>query len=477
MKLNLSHLAGAALLYFGAVLWLALGHYEAKFIMDGFSHVFTISNSETFSSSLGRYVLLIQQVVPVLFAKAGADIRTIMLAYVIWDVVFYFLCFLFTLFVLKDALASLLLVSVHSFGIYYNHFMMVGELLPGAMFAIITLSTIRNWGALDGWKWSVTTIAAFFTVSSHPLALVSLVVASVILRSGESMGERGIRWPGLLVLLVLMMALKLLLLDDYDENTIYNTVRGPAETVMALLAPSYLFDYLQYYLLSSPVVSVLSVIILLCGIRLQMWLPLGLWAMFVVAWSVVAQQYLDFSFYGLNSVVNMMHDRYLFPMKFATLSFLILIIVPGQWRIGHGAWWSRVIMVLWFAGLPFLYLSSFKAQRTVDEFRTVISWARQEGFHKAHYPVQDYCLDTYIHRGSFYATLILSSIDGGIPCHVVHAPNHLIPKLAGLREDEILLMEGIVKSTDDLDPKRFSLPKAVYERLDYACDRDRLGAE
>lgn len=137
------------ILYYLVILVFALMHLESKFIMDGFSHVFTIANWETFAPTMGRHVLVLHQLLPVIFSKFGASTASVMQAYVVGDVLFHLSIFLVLFFALKDRWAALLAVSVHLFGMFYNHFMMVGELHPGSMFGILTLSVVVNWRGLS----------------------------------------------------------------------------------------------------------------------------------------------------------------------------------------------------------------------------------------------------------------------------------------------------------------------------------------
>ena len=457
--------------YYIVVLIFAISHVESKFIMDGFSHVFTIANSETFSQAMGRHVLILHQLLPVICAKFGASTTGIMEAYVVGDVLFHFSIFLVLLLFFKDQLAALFAVSIHVFGMSYNHFMMVGELHPGSMFAIITLSIILSWNGLNKWKKILVIPAAFFTVSSHPLALVGFLVSAWLWRIATEKSV-GLSRLWLIALSVFMLLLKFLLLDDYDQQTIGSNPRTFSEAALVLIDSSYLLNFTLFFLFTSPVVAISGLFGSLYLIDKRKYVTVLLFLTFQIVWAVLVQQYLDFTYFDMDFIQSMMHDRYLFPMRFVVLSMVFLIIIPlGTQR---SAWSNihRYAIASWMLGLPFLFLSATKADRTIAGFRDVVHAAQKQGITKGYYSVEEYCDDVYIHRGSFFATFILSSIDGGEPSHIIHASAETIRDLNSVKPEELLLMRGITCSKKQLNPKRFRVESGSYKKLDYFCNSD-----
>jgi len=469
-KINsqLSILAGGTA-YYIVILILDLTHLESNFIMDGFSHIFTIANWETFSESLGRHVLVLHQLLPVICAKFGATIMGIMEAYVVGDVLFHFSIFLVLLLFFKDQLAALFAVSVHVFGMSYNHFMMVGELHPGSMFAIMTLSIVLSWNDFNKWKKVLVVPAAFFTVSSHPLALVGFLVSAWLWRTATEKSV-GLSRLWLIALSIFMLLLKLLLLDDYDQQTIGSNLRTFSEAALTLLDPSYLLNFTLFFLFTSPVVVIMGLFGTVYLIGKRKYVTVLLFFAFQIGWAMLVQQYLDFGFFAFDSTPSMMHDRYLFPMRFVTLSMVFLIVIPLA--VQRSAWSNihRYVIASWVLGLPFIFFSAKKADQTIAGFRDVVHIAQQQGITKGYYSVDGYCDDVYLHRGSFFATFILSSIDHGEPSHIIHASAETIRGLSSVKPEELLLMRGITCSKKEFNPKRFRVESGSYQQLDYSCN-------
>ena len=465
---QLSILVGG-FLYYVAVLILAVSHVESKFIMDGFSHVFTIANWETFSPTMGRHILILLQAFPVFCAKLGATTMEIMFAYVVWDVFFFVVVFLTLLCVLKDPLAALLSVSVHAFGMIYNHFMMVGELSPGSMFAIMTISLIRNWQSLPKTKQLLIIPAAFFTVSSHPLALVSFLVFIWIWRFSLP-NKVGMGRVKLISVSLLTLLLKWFLLDNYDKNTIDQAQRSLSEAVIQVFDWDFLLNFSLHFISSSPVVAMLTVFCIVYLIGESKYKIASLFLFFQLSWVVVVQQYLDFSSFSLGLSQSMMHDRYLFPMRFVSLATVFLIVVPFGVRKYNWFNVHRYVIASWLIGIPFLFFSAQKADRTIAELRNSVIEARKQSVSKGYYLVEQYCKDIYIHRGSFFATFVLSTIDGAEPCHVIHPSEEIIQDLNGIQIEELLLMNDLLLSNKVLNANRFRIQSGVYEKIDYSCD-------
>ena len=436
--------------------------------MDGFSHVYTIANWETFASPMGRHVLILHQLLPVIWAKLGASTTTIMQMYVLNDTLLHLAVFLILLIVLKNQWAALFVVSVHVFGMYFNHFMMVGELHPGSIFAILTLSLVFRWEELSGVKKLLLIPAMFFTVSSHPLALVSFLTTFWIWRLSTNR-DKGLGYFPSFGITSVMLGLKLLMLDDYDVNTVEDSIRPFSEALGAFLDPGYLLNFSLFFLFSSPVISLLLVFGSLYMILNNEKLTAGFLIAFVLSWSFFVQKYLDFTYFSLDFIQSMMHDRYLFPIRFVTLGVALLVIVPKQLSLQNRVNLPKYVMVSWLLGVPFLVFSSKKADHTVAEFRSVIAQARSQGIVKGFYPVEKYCANSYIHQGSYFATLVLSNLDHLPPVQVVHANANTMAKLPLLGLHETLLMEAIVLDTEHLEHLRISHPTGKYQPLDYTC--------
>lgn len=185
--------------------------------------------------------------------------------------------------------------------------------------------------------------------------------------------------------------------------------------------------------------------------------------------------YVDLSDFNLNLATNMMANRYLFPVQFLNISVLCLVVLPWVKQQFSMVKPELIFCGFWFLGLGFFQIASIRANRTINEFKQTITEARRQGLSKSFYPIRDYCRDIYLHNGSFYATYILSSIDGGEPCQVVHATQEEIERLVELDDDMIYLMHQVQVHSKSVNSKRFTPLMGSYTRLDYRCDRATIG--
>lgn len=457
-----------ASVYFLVTMLLRLAHLESNFIMDGFSHVFHIVEYETFSGSLGRHVLIIHQILPVIWSRLGGSLSGIMEAYVVGDSLFYFSVLLVLVLFLKDQIAVLLLISVHILGMPYNHFMMVGELMPGASMAVVALSILRNWSSLSNIKRAALVPAAYFTVSSHPLALVGfLMCASIWWVSVYYQNPRA----RLLIIAVcaIMVLLKLTLLDDYDVNTINARNYNPLASHLVVSLETAL-DFSLFFIYNSPIISVLTALcfsILLAFKRYSL-LIFGLFLLF--SWVLVVLHYLDFRNFSLSFLQSMMHDRYLFPIRFSVVFLFCYVIIPDLDTPLSGVM-KNLVYSLWIVGFPFLLFSSRKADLTISKFRDMIEQARKSNLSKAYFDEDQYCQGSYIHRDSFFATIILSNLDTPWdPVHVVHASNEVKEVLSELNDNEVLLMNNLVYNVKEVKARRLKFPSGEYEEISYSCN-------
>ena len=236
-------------LYFILTSFYSLWHYEEKFIVDGYAHIFHITNFKTFVSAAQREIMWLQQMVPVLLAQFGASIKVVMLSYVGSVSILYFLGFYVVIQYLKDAPSAILYLLVHYKGDPYNYFMMVEELLPGACASVILLSAIRNFEVFPNRFTGVLflMILALMVVRSHPLAIICFGLSVPILFfSNRDFFEK--EWK--LVLLAIsggtvIFISKILYLNPYDVDTLSH-MKSYSQSLVEMLNPSYLSGLLFY---------------------------------------------------------------------------------------------------------------------------------------------------------------------------------------------------------------------------------------
>lgn len=467
---------GLGTIYFLVVLVFGLFNYQSKFIMDGYSLIFQISYDEWFTTAVGRYVMWIPQIFPVFLSMVGASVSTIMQGYVINDLLLFFGSFAFLLWGLKRPYFALLLVGTHALGMYFNHFMMVGELQPGSAFAVMSMAILASWKTAGFGQKLLLVPFLLLTVWSHPLALISFMAAVGLIYLFDRNKHETVAGIKVLVLVAVgMLLLKFAFIEEYDVNSVDRTFRTPTETLAAFMSGPYLIDQFLYLIVSSPVGIALFLINLYHLGKMHTWMQMLALVLFCGLWWFVVNMYVNLSGFNLNLATNMMANRYLFPVQFLVLSVFCLSTLPWLERVWSKARPVYVFCGLWFIGVGFFMVAGRRANRTINEYKTTIDAAREQGLEKSYFPVSDYCRDIYLHSGAFYATYVLSNLDGGPPCHVVHGTPSEIEDLSRLSDDVIYLMREVQSHTGELNTDRFQPLLGPYMQLDYRCTRATLG--
>ncbi|MEX0812908.1 MAG: hypothetical protein WD048_11885 [Chitinophagales bacterium] len=146
-------------------------------MIDASSFIFNITNNEWFPASQQREVMYLQQIFPVLMAKAGAGLKQVMISYVINVYLLYYLIFIVIIALLKDPFSALLYLFVQISGSPYSYFLIAAEILPGSAIIILLISTLYNLEYTNKRyvNYLFSLIILFFTIRSHPLITICLI--------------------------------------------------------------------------------------------------------------------------------------------------------------------------------------------------------------------------------------------------------------------------------------------------------------
>ena len=131
-------------LYFILTTAYSLWQYELKFLYDGTSLIFEMTNFQTFPFPIQREVFFLLQVIPVLLAKMTVSVKWVVIGYVFNAYLFYFSIFFIIVYFFEDYVMGVVYLLIHFRGDPYNYFMMVEELLLGACMAVLFITYLRH---------------------------------------------------------------------------------------------------------------------------------------------------------------------------------------------------------------------------------------------------------------------------------------------------------------------------------------------
>jgi hypothetical protein len=163
-----------AIVYFKERLYSDSGYYVAHMVDSGF---FYIGNQ--------RLVLALSQVVPLIVMAMGFGLKSILIAYSIGNVLFFYVLFLIVLYKYKDEVSALLLILLQVVGTTWIYFSPMIEICYGAALLVLFYCILTK-AKLTPINIVTLIILEIFILTSHPenFILFFFVLAAEILRKG-----------------------------------------------------------------------------------------------------------------------------------------------------------------------------------------------------------------------------------------------------------------------------------------------------
>jgi hypothetical protein len=457
-------------LYFILTSFYSLWHYEEKFIVDGYAHIFHITNFKTFVSASQREIMWLQQLVPVLLAKLGASIKVVMLSYVGSVSILYFFGFYFVIKYLKDAPSAILYLLIHYKGDPYNYFMMVEELLPGACASVVLLSTIRKFEVFPNRFIGVLflLILAFMVVRSHPLAIICFGLSVPILFfSNRDFFER--EWKLVLFAIAsgtVFLITKILFLNQYDVDTLSN-MKSYSESLVEMLNPSYLSGLLFYTFYTRKFFTILigALFVLLWikkdFIKIILILTLVLFGISIFNMTVEKE-----SIEANDLIIRSFDSRSLQVRMIAFVAFCYFFL-PYINTIMQYKVFKTAMFFLSIIGILQILVVKQDSERYLTQARVLIKECRQRQIKKAIIPLENLDGSIPIHGHCYQDIMVLSSINhADSTIQLVYQDETGTPNLSNFAEDSILLHLGYPPfPINGLDNNLYRLPSEPYRYI------------
>jgi hypothetical protein len=455
------------LLYFLLTTAFSLWNYQEKFVLDGYAHIFFITNFKAFVSPAQREIMTIQQVLPVLLANFDASIKTVMLSYVFSVYALYTIGFLVIILWFKDAPSAIFYLLVHYKGMPYYYFMVVEELLPGVCVAIIFLSAVRNFHVFKNRYLGFSFLFALFllVVRSHPIAMVSLGLSMPLLWFTHRhffMKEWKLVVVGV-VLGLIAVASKVFMLNNYDSSTI-NAMKSYSYSVSQLFNVGYFLHLLFIILYAHPFFMLLlgSVLLLLyfrkeyqnAGMVVLL-MVLGL-SVFNMAVTPDSMRNVDFT-----SMVFDIRSIQIRVVGFAAFAYYFL---PAINLYVFYEWFKGAILFLFAIGIIQIYTSKKASKEYLEQAHKIIERCREKGVRKAIISINELVGGVPVHHNCYQDIMVISSLDDAkATIQAVYVDNNAKPNVAQLSADSLLLDLGLAPNhMSELNEKLYNLPEEPY---------------
>ncbi len=433
-------------LYFILTSFYSLWHYEEKFIVDGYAHIFHITNFKTFVSAAQREIMWLQQMVPVLLAQFGASIKVVMLSYVGSVSILYFLGFYVVIQYLKDAPSAILYLLVHYKGDPYNYFMMVEELLPGACASVILLSAIRNFEVFPNRFTGVLflMILALMVVRSHPLAIICFGLSVPILFfSNRDFFEK--EWK--LVLLAIsggtvIFISKILYLNPYDVDTLSH-MKSYSQSLVEMLNPSYLSGLLFYTFYTRKFFTILlGALFVLLWIKKD-FLKIVLILTLVLLGISIFNMTVEKGGFEANDLIIRSFDSRSLQVRMIVFVAFCYFFLPFISTIMQYKVFKTSMVFLSIVGILQIFAVKQDSEKYLTQARVLIKECRQKQIKKAIIPLENLDSSIPIHGHCYQDIMVISSINNAdSTIQLVYQDENGTPNLSSFAEDSILLHLG-----------------------------------
>ena len=206
---------------FIVLLILSIVFFKERIIfIDAAYQAFFLIQEEGFNIQNNRFAEAIPQILPLVAIKFGCPLKCILILFSMSYVLWHFLFFLLSAYVLKDkqmaiggSLFSVLMVS-------QTFYWVPSELPMGISFSFFAWAMIRSDQNSEGrrWRYLGYTLLAFSLVFFHP-TLLFVVFFSVIFFVLDKKTDAK-KWESILLLFIIILILKMVLFEasDYDKN-------------------------------------------------------------------------------------------------------------------------------------------------------------------------------------------------------------------------------------------------------------------
>ncbi|CAN5189275.1 hypothetical protein BH09BAC5_BH09BAC5_04260 [soil metagenome] len=188
-----------------------------RFQADGAYYLFKIVNNGEFQIEHQRYILAVSQALPLLGAKLGLSMNSIIILNSLNNVVFFYLVFLYAVYFLKDKTAGIGVILFSVFGVLHIQFTPMYEIWYGTILLVLVRSHMvqgRCFFMKDLLLLGIIMITVLF---SHPLLFIPLLFIILF----DAMERWNIQWRMffcIVIVFVIWYVIKKLFLTSYEAG-------------------------------------------------------------------------------------------------------------------------------------------------------------------------------------------------------------------------------------------------------------------
>ena len=294
----------------------AIVYYKERLFADSGYYIYRVIDSNYFVVELNRFILLFSQILPVIALKLGGSLKTILISYSIWHVLFFYILFLISRYCYKNHAAGILLILLQTIGIRDGYFTPMFELYYGVGFLVLLVSILYK----DNHTISdriLMVILSLIILTSHPFTyflLLSILLFHFIKHRWEYLTYYIVA----IVLIILVMIYKNHSATDYERGKTNNMIYQFHNGIYNWDYLKSLFHFLFKYYMDLLVLGISTVIYFVLRKKyIKGILTIGIYLFFVAIVSL--------AYYGFE------HSRYqeqvYFPLAFIVSYIFVFIAI------------------------------------------------------------------------------------------------------------------------------------------------------
>jgi len=263
---NYNFLISGQLAVLAGVIWLILIYFfhQERLYGDSAIYLFQLINDKCFTIAHGRPISVVMQVIPYIQMQLMVSVKFIIAAFSFNEWLYYFLCALFMIYIMKDGMSALGMFFALFLGCRWNFFNPVSELYLASPFVFILYSLLEK-TKISYWLMVTGCIIVTIMVYSHPF--YSILLPVVLLLSyffNRPLGDRKIYFIYIYSFLIIVFHF-LFGFDDYEQQSMLTTQKTVSEELNRI----FNFGYAKYFSIMIPVY--------LGSIALFVWTVIVLW--------------------------------------------------------------------------------------------------------------------------------------------------------------------------------------------------------
>ena len=197
-------------------------YYKERLFADSGYYIYRVIDSNFFVVELNRFILLFSQVLPVITIKLGCSLKTVLISYSVWHVLFFYILFLISRYCYKNHVAGILLILLQTIGIRDGYFTPMFELYYGVGFLVLLASILYKGGHAISDR-ILMVILSLIILTSHPFTYF-LLLSILLFHFIKHRWEYVTYYIVAIVLIILVMIYKNHTANDYERGKTNNII-------------------------------------------------------------------------------------------------------------------------------------------------------------------------------------------------------------------------------------------------------------